>query len=431
MQSLFRFILLSLAFFLNFSAAGAADFSGQWTTSGASSGMTETMTLNLQSGTTVAGAAISGTFSYSLNSYWCGPVSASGTVSGTASGQRLTFTTNQTSAQQKCYGQGQYSGYWLQTAGSGTTITISADVVGDSMQVVSSSACMFTYNGSCVANYVSFQRATSTVGTFDPSKGIPATLPPVVQNVAASGTASSLSLKATMKFDASIAGKTGRIFVGARIPSSAQAAAQASGLTQGMTEVRRSLAAAETWYINNGSSWSPLGDPIPPYFTGILDDASSLVSILNNGNVTGLCGVEVYVGYGTNSTAMLANDTLGKIYTVMCNFNFTGSASGSSSGLTLVANIQVATADNGKNGKIYVGRLMNNQWTLHNGSGWVAYNGGAVPAYASGALSSRQIQIFSNENVQSMAGSQVYVGYGLDDADLLANSKYKAIYTIQ
>lgn len=432
MQPLFRFILLSLALFLSLATARAADFSGQWTTSGASSGMSETMTLNLtQSSTAAAGTAISGTFSYSLNSYWCGPVSASGTVSGTASGQRLTFTTVQTSAQQKCYGQGQYDGWWLQTASSGYTITISADVTGDAMQVVSSSACMFSYNSSCVANYVSFQRAASTGGTIDPSKGIPSTLPPVVQNVAASGTVSSLSLKATMKFDDSIKGKTGSIFVGARIPSSVQAAARASGLLQGMAEVRTAQEAGETWYINDGSSWNPLGNALPPYFTGVLDDANSLVSVLNNSNVAGLCGVEVYIGYGTNSSAMLANNTLGKIYTVMCNFDFTGSASGTSASLMLVANVQIATADAGKNGNFYVGRLKNGQWYLHNGSGWVAFTGGAIAPYASGALNSRQIQIFNNENVQSMAGSQVYVGYGLNDADLLANTKYKAIYTIQ
>lgn len=425
MHTLLRIILLSLSFFLSSSAAWA-DVSGQWTTAGASNGISESMTLNLaQSGTSV-----SGTFSYSLNSSWCGPVSASGTVTGSASGQDMTFSTTQNTAQQKCYGQGQYSTWWLQTASSGNTITFRTTVAGDSMQVVSASACMFSYNGSCVANYVSFQRAAGlgTPGSFDPATGIPATLPSVVQNVAASGTASSLSLKATMNFGSSI-NSTGSIFVGARLPGST-AANRISSLTQGMMDVRTPLA-ADTWYINNGSSWSPLGDTLPAYFTGVLDDAHSLLSILNNGSVAGLCGVEVYVGYGTSSSAMLASNTLGKIYTVMCNFDFTSSVSGNSSGLTLSTNIQVATADEGKNGNIYIARLMNNQWYLYNGSAWVAFNGGAIPAYFSGVLSSRQIQIFNNQNVQSMLGSQVFVGYGLNDADLLSNAKYKAIYTIQ
>lgn len=74
---------------------------------------------------------------------------------------------------------------------------------------------------------------------------------------------------------------------------------------------------------------------------------------------------------------------------------------------------------------------MNNQWKLHNGTGWVDYAGGAVPSYASGVLSSRQIQVFNNENVQGILGAQIYVGYGLDDTDLLSHTKYKLVYTIQ
>ncbi|MBU0592294.1 MAG: hypothetical protein KKH74_01005 [Gammaproteobacteria bacterium] len=46
-------------------------------------------------------------------------------------------------------------------------------------------------------------------------------------------------------------------------------------------------------------------------------------------------------------------------------------------------------------------------------------------------LSSRQMQVFNNENVQSQVGAQIYVGYGLNEADMLFNNKYKLVHTIQ
>lgn len=270
-------------------------------------------------------------------------------------------------------------------------------------------------------------------GIFDPLAGVPSTLPPVVQSVTPSGTATDLAVSARMRFDSTIVGQQGSIFVGARVPPYATG----SGLVGG-SQARNAgdigqnpESSAEAWYVSNGSSWSQLGATIPSVFTGTLTDANALVNILNGANTAGLCGTEFYVGYGTSSSSMLANNTLGKVYTVMCNFDFTGSASGSSSGLTLTANAQVATVDAGKNGNFYVGRLLNNQWTLHNGSGWVAYSGGSLPAFAGGVLSSRQIQVFNNENVQSLAGTQIYVGYGLNDSDLLSNNKYKLVHTIQ
>lgn len=275
--------------------------------------------------------------------------------------------------------------------------------------------------------------SSTNLAEFDPHAGVPTTLPPVVQSVTPSGGATDLALSAQMRFDPSIAGQQGSIFVGARVPPYATG----SGLTgssqpQNATQLRQaSESSTETWYVSNGSTWGQLGATIPSVFTGTLNDANAMVNILNGVNTAGLCGTEFYVGYGTNSSAMLANNTLGKVYTVVCNFDFTATASGNLSALSLTANAQVATADAGKNGNFYVGRLLNSQWTLHNGNAWVAYSGGAIPVYSSGVLSSRQIQVLSNENVQALVGAQIFVGYGLNESDLLSNGKYEAVHTIQ
>jgi hypothetical protein len=266
--------------------------------------------------------------------------------------------------------------------------------------------------------------------SFDPLAGVPSTLPAVAKTVTPTGTANALSLSVRMDFDASVAGKNASLFLGAHIPASATA----SGLhgNQAASELRTAQqAATDTWLINNGSSWSALGATIPAYLTGPLNDANAMVSILNNSNIAGLCGTEFYVGYGTSADAMLANNTLGKIYTVMCNYDMTGNASGNSASFSLSANVQVATIDAGKNGSFYVGKLQNDQWSLFDGTNWVPCSESTAPAYATSILSSRQIQIYSNANVQNQVGAGIYAGYGLDLNDLLTKSKYKQVQTIQ
>lgn len=269
-------------------------------------------------------------------------------------------------------------------------------------------------------------------GTFDPLAGLPSTLPAVVQSVTPVGTATSLSLSSQMKFDPSIAGQQGSMFIGAHVPPLATFNGVGQGQIQSASEMRSPQEASDAWYIGNGSSWSQyLGGTIAPLFTGVLNDASSIISVLNNVDASRFCGTEFYVGYGTSGDAMLANNTLGKIYTVMCNFAFTGVPNGAISGLTLSANLQVATLDVGKQGNLYVGKLSNGAWSLNNGSAWVPYSGGEVPPYASGTLASRTIQIFNGENLSGQSGVQIYIGYGLTSDDLLNNHKYGLVYTVQ
>lgn len=271
--------------------------------------------------------------------------------------------------------------------------------------------------------------ATTSSDGFVPSAGIPDPLPSVVRTVSATGTSSALSLSAVMNFG-SMTGQMGSIFVGARVPPYSTA----SSLT-GMhptSAVRQPSEATETWLLSNGSSWGQyVGGTLTPSFTGWLNNASSLVSVLDNVNIAGLCGTEFYVGYGSSGESMLLNNTLGKIYTVMCNFAFTASVSGNADALNLTATVQVATADTGKSGSLYVAYLLNGQWMAHNGSTWVSYTGGNLPAYANGTLATRQIQIFNNENVRNLVGAQIFVGYGTSDIEMLSSNRYGAVYLIQ
>lgn len=109
---------------------------------------------------------------------------------------------------------------------------------------------------------------------------------------------------------------------------------------------------------------------------------------------------------------------------------FSITASGSTNSLSLIGNINVADADIGKNGNIYLAFLYQQQAFFNNGQQWLAYTGGSVPSHSSGALSSRSINIINNVDMSNLVGGEVYIGYGLTESDMLGNGKFAKVYTI-
>ena len=112
---------------------------------------------------------------------------------------------------------------------------------------------------------------------------------------------------------------------------------------------------------------------------------------------------------------------------------FTATASGTISDLTLVANMNVGDADVGKTGNIYVAARVGkvgDEWVANNGAAWISWTGGALPVYAVGPLADRTIELVRNENLSPFLGTQVYVGYGLSESDMLDNGKYGLVYTV-
>lgn len=113
-------------------------------------------------------------------------------------------------------------------------------------------------------------------------------------------------------------------------------------------------------------------------------------------------------------------------------FSITGAASGGDGNLTLTANVQVAPDDSGKNGDIHVAANVYGLLFFKSAAGaWNLWAGGAFPAPAySGALGSRTISVFDGFNLNAYPGVKVYVGYGLDQNDMINNSKFAQIYTV-
>jgi len=113
-------------------------------------------------------------------------------------------------------------------------------------------------------------------------------------------------------------------------------------------------------------------------------------------------------------------------------FTITGSPTGFTSNFSLTASVQVAPSDTGRNGVIYVAANVAGIWYFKSSAGaWNAWAGGALPApYYSGTLGNNAVSAVDRMDLSSLPGVDVYVGYGLDQADMLNNSKFAKVFTI-
>ncbi len=109
---------------------------------------------------------------------------------------------------------------------------------------------------------------------------------------------------------------------------------------------------------------------------------------------------------------------------------FSASTSGTNERPTITATMQVADADAGQQGSIYLAAYAHGAWFVHDGAGWQPWLGGALSAYASGILANRSIEVVRDLDAATFAGTQVYLGYGRNEADMFANNKYALIHTV-
>ncbi len=74
-----------------------------------------------------------------------------------------------------------------------------------------------------------------------------------------------------------------------------------------------------TWYFNDSRSWQANNltalDSLPAFFTGNLQSTHTF-TVLENINISGLAGTELYVGYGKTATEMVQKQQYQKIYTL-------------------------------------------------------------------------------------------------------------------
>lgn len=126
-----------------------------------------------------------------------------------------------------------------------------------------------------------------------------------------------------------------------------------------------------------------------------------------------------------------ASAALNASYTGAIPVQISGIPSGGLRNLTLQATIKPRTEDLNKMVNLYVGAKIGNQWFLRSNTNWMPWAGGALPIFNSTtAIPVISLEIGRDVDASGLVGTEIYVGYGSNDADLLDQNKYGLIYTV-
>lgn len=115
-------------------------------------------------------------------------------------------------------------------------------------------------------------------------------------------------------------------------------------------------------------------------------------------------------------------------------FSVSANTSGTAKNLTLSATLVPKSADVGKTVKVYlVVILPNGSLLISNGTGFQPLGATPFPVYQTVTASSRiEVPILPAPfDASGLIGTQVIVGYGSTEAEMLANTQYRVIHTIR
>ncbi len=115
-------------------------------------------------------------------------------------------------------------------------------------------------------------------------------------------------------------------------------------------------------------------------------------------------------------------------------FSVTATNTGSAAVPELRCDVVVASNDTGATGEIYVAAEIGNTVYFNNGSDWVAVANPAAtgfPAFYRGTLgATHRLTLLSGVNTSAVGKARLYVGYGRDNQDMIANQRFDHIYTL-
>jgi hypothetical protein len=200
---------------------------------------------------------------------------------------------------------GSSSGTCAANLAAGSTVTLTATPASGSTFAGWSGAC--TGTGQCV---VTLAAVTSVSARFNPV--------PFVVSTHLQLTPTSASLDTRITFNSGDIGKTGAVFVTARVPASALAtlpmapsskiAAELTASADPSSMVTIQLTAAGWSIIENGQ--------LLPYASGVLGDLLAAQKILDSADPRLMPGAQFCLGYGASALEMLNNDRLQLIATI-------------------------------------------------------------------------------------------------------------------
>lgn len=120
-------------------------------------------------------------------------------------------------------------------------------------------------------------------------------------------------------------------------------------------------------------------------------------------------------------------------------FSITGSVTGPLTSQTITASVDIpsTSVDAGQSIEIYIAANVGNTWFFKGPSdSWTPWSGGSIPApYISfnaplNTNSSFGVSVVRDMDLTSVAGAEIYVGYGRNQADMMSNAKYRKVATV-
>jgi len=113
-------------------------------------------------------------------------------------------------------------------------------------------------------------------------------------------------------------------------------------------------------------------------------------------------------------------------------YSIAGTASGTLRARTLAVTVQPTLAELGASRQIFVVAVLGTQVVVLSPTGWQAWSGGSLAAYLSGPMATQTIRIFDGSiDLSAVAGARVYVGYGTNEAEMVASGRYALVHTVQ
>ncbi|MDM8546929.1 choice-of-anchor Q domain-containing protein [Candidatus Venteria ishoeyi] len=106
-------------------------------------------------------------------------------------------------------------------------------------------------------------------------------------------------------------------------------------------------------------------------------------------------------------------------------------ASGSPDKASLSLQLQFPDTTVGANGNVYLAALLGTSLFMHDATTWLPWTGGALPVYVQGVFpTSIDLPVYQNLDIRSLSGTILFVGYGRNETELLANNQFQAAYTL-
>ncbi|MBS4097674.1 MAG: hypothetical protein KGZ83_12655 [Sulfuricella sp.] len=119
-------------------------------------------------------------------------------------------------------------------------------------------------------------------------------------------------------------------------------------------------------------------------------------------------------------------------------FSVTVNVLGELTAQTIIAKINPASSEAGKNGSEFLAAQLGDMTFLYGAGGWVQYSGAdSVVALSSGALASHELTLLDNVDMTPLLGAQIFVGYGLGDSlaeaysEMQKASRMMSVYKVE